>query len=160
MENAAKALSIAGAVLIGIMIIAVLLIMVNNIGDVHQKTEEEKRKEQIITFNKEYESYDKSLMRGTDVISVINRANNNNLKEAYDSEGNITNEFARIKTTLKIINEIIVYDNNRQPTTIMPANTYQIENYNMKINGTGNTYSKNLGDGIGIYTKVLENEED
>ena len=80
MENASKALAIAGSILLSIMIIATLLYMVNNIREVKNQEDEQLKQQQILEFNKEYESYEKNLMRGTDVITVINKANNSNLQ--------------------------------------------------------------------------------
>lgn len=153
MENASKALAIAGSILIGIMIIAVLILMVNNIGGVEQKSEEQKRQEQILAFNKEYESYVKTLMRGTDVVTVINKANNNNLKTAYDSAGNIVNQFAQITTILKIEFGDIA---DKDGKIVMYNGEYVIGNYNMKVNNKGNKYNKNTtGDGTEIYDAVI-----
>lgn len=78
MENATKALVIAGGVLIAILTIGLLTYMVRNISDVKRIDEETERIRQITEFNAEYSSFNKSLMRGTDVITVFNKAINHN----------------------------------------------------------------------------------
>ena len=78
MENASKALVIAGGVLIALMIIATLMYMVQNTASFSKSEEDQKRLEQITKFNLEYESFSKSIMRGTDVVTVANMAHNNN----------------------------------------------------------------------------------
>lgn len=84
MENASKALLMAGEILIAIIIIALLVFGYNNIRNLSSTNEESKKTEQLAAFNKEYESYNKKLLRGVDVISLINKASNNNKK--YENE--------------------------------------------------------------------------
>lgn len=89
MENASKALVMAGGVLIAIMVLATLMYMMQNTASYKTQTEEQQKIEQIAKFNKEYESYNKSLLRGTEVVTLINKAIANNAKyeeqdEIYD----------------------------------------------------------------------------
>ena len=78
MENAAKALLIAGGILIAIIILSMFLVMYNKMASL-QKTQEEKTKmEQIAAFNAEYEAYNKKLMYGADVITLYNKVSQNN----------------------------------------------------------------------------------
>ena len=57
----------------------------------NKKTAEEiEKQQQLASFNTEYESFQKSLMRGTDVISVVNKANNYNEKVEYEGKQVIT----------------------------------------------------------------------
>lgn len=108
MENAAKALTIAGGILIALMIIALLIYMVQTIGNVREQENVKQRQEQILAFNKEYESFDKTLMRGTDVITVINKANNNNSKNSDDPDMQINSAITITKSTIKIKNETVM----------------------------------------------------
>ena len=86
MENASKALLIAGGVLITIIIISVLVYVFNQFKSVPRTQEEVKQAEQLAEFNKKYESYNKKNMYGTDIITVINMARNNN--ETYRMDHN------------------------------------------------------------------------
>ena len=81
MENATKALLIAGGVLIAIIIITLLVRTYGNISNFQrqQLTQEEAR--QIAEFNSEYTQYENQYVYGTDVITVINKVNNYNQKE-------------------------------------------------------------------------------
>lgn len=80
MENASKALIIAGGILISILILSVLVYSFGNISQYFSSEEKVQQTEQLTTFNNQYESYNKKLLRGTDVISVINKAKDNNTK--------------------------------------------------------------------------------
>lgn len=97
MENASKALVIAGGVLIGIIILGLLIYMVNNLSSISTAQEKAKEAEQIAEFNKVYESYDKKKLRGSEVVSVINRAIDNNKK----------NNNSRIDVYVKIIKDLV-----------------------------------------------------
>ena len=66
MENASKALTMAAGVLIAILIIALIYVLINNISDLSQQDEQQLIAKQTATFNKDFESYDRKLMRGVD----------------------------------------------------------------------------------------------
>lgn len=77
MENASKALLMAGGILIAILIIAVLIRTYNNIS-IFQKTKlSEEEEQQLIAFNEQYTKYLGQYVYGTEVITVINKALDN-----------------------------------------------------------------------------------
>lgn len=84
MENASKALLMAGGIIIAVLIIALVVYMFNSSSSLKQNSEDVKLAEQIADFNQEYEAYNRKLMRGTDIISIINKVNSNN--EKYEDE--------------------------------------------------------------------------
>ena len=90
MENASKALLIAGGVLIALIIISMLLAMFNNISNLQKEQEEQTRIEQITAFNSEFEAYNKKVMYGTDVITLINKVAENNKKYSMNNDYKIT----------------------------------------------------------------------
>ena len=83
MENAAKALMMAGGILIAILLITVIVFMFTSMSSNAKTKEEIKFVEQLTIYNKEYESYNRKLLRGTDVVSLINKAISTNKK--YDN---------------------------------------------------------------------------
>ncbi len=85
MENASKALQIAGAILIAMLTIGLIIYLTNNISIIAKNREEQTKQKQILELNDNYESYNKKILYGADVLTVYNRAteNNNNLTEAY-----------------------------------------------------------------------------
>lgn len=77
MENASKALLMAGGILIAIIIIALLAHTFNNLS-IFQKTKlTEEEQEQLIAFNEQYTKYVGQYVYGTDVITVINKSLDN-----------------------------------------------------------------------------------
>lgn len=105
MENATKALLIASGTLMGVMLIALMMYFFRSLSpfeETRQKTEET---DQITAFNEEYTAYEKKLMYGVDLISVLNKAKSNN--EKYVAGTHVTgftygNEYlVNIEFTLK-----------------------------------------------------------
>lgn len=111
MENASKALLIAGGVLIAILILSVLVVTINIINS-NQKTQEEAlATEQLVKFNQKYEAYNKKALRGTDIIT---------LKSLAKSDGDIV----EIKTIDNNKIDIAVnLDNNK--TSIFKCNNVE-----------------------------------
>lgn len=91
MENAAKALTIAGGVLIAIIVIATLWYSFQQWGILPQAKADNEKISQEVEFNKEFESYNKQNLYGTDVITVINKAIANN--EKYGIEGDFDDPY-------------------------------------------------------------------
>jgi len=75
MENASKALLIAGGILLSILIVSIMLYMYTSIRNVSETETEVLKAEKLSEFNMQFESYNLKSMYGTDIISVINQAN-------------------------------------------------------------------------------------
>ncbi len=84
MENASKALVIAGGILIALMILSILVYVFISISDFEGAQDRNTLTKQLDEFNKSYEAYNKSRMYGVDVISVVNKATENNEKYPED----------------------------------------------------------------------------
>ena len=80
MENANKALIMAGATMLAVLVLSLVLITLSRIGALSAEKESEQQVEQIEKFNQEYEAYNKKLMYGVDVLSCLNKARSNNEK--------------------------------------------------------------------------------
>lgn len=78
MENASKALLIAGGILIAILVLAVVVTVSTSTSKLAQSQDEKKLAEQTAEFNRSFEAYNKKVMYGTDIISVVNKANDYN----------------------------------------------------------------------------------
>lgn len=109
MENASKALLIAGGVLIAILIISVLVVTINIINSNQKTREEALATEQLVEFNQKYEAYNKKALRGTDIITLMKMAIENNNKMEATNVGEqyfinvkliLKNEYKSTKTTI------------------------------------------------------------
>lgn len=86
MENASKALLMAGGVLIAIIILSLIVYIGTTTGRLAKAQDERTLAEQTEAFNKEYEAYYKKKMYGTDVITVVNKAIEYNQSLGTDDE--------------------------------------------------------------------------
>ena len=94
MENASKALVMAGSVLIALMIIGALILMFNNLFSYQQINQTDKRTDQTIEFNNQFETYNREEVRGSELYSLLNRAIDYNRKNLTEGTG-----FTTIKVT-------------------------------------------------------------
>lgn len=81
MENASKALMMAGAVLIAVLVISLLVIFFNNLRDLQGLEQGSEELEQIVEFNKQYEVYSRDVY-GSELLSIANKIVDYNHKQA------------------------------------------------------------------------------
>lgn len=98
MENATKALLIAAGIFFGLLILTLCIYMFSQISNYYNQTNEEKLKAEIVKFNSEYEKYASNDVRGTDLLSLINKVVDYNKREATDS----TQNYQRIEILVDI----------------------------------------------------------
>lgn len=72
MENASKALIIAGGVLLSLLVIGTLVFMANQLSDLRQTEEDAQAEERLEEFYRELESYTEDNMRGNEILSLAN----------------------------------------------------------------------------------------
>lgn len=91
MENATKALSIAGGMILAILVISLVVYGWNKITNYQKVQEATQTTQQITKFNKEFESYNKGVVRGYQLISLANLVNDTNTQysavEGYKQMG-------------------------------------------------------------------------
>ncbi|MBQ2938367.1 MAG: hypothetical protein IJE05_05800 [Clostridia bacterium] len=89
MENASKALVMAGGILIAILVIGALLLMVNQIGDYEKAQTSNVKDSQLAQFNYDFERYtDDNGITGADIITIINKVVDFNKKEGVSNSVN------------------------------------------------------------------------
>ena len=82
MENASKALVMAGGILIALLVVGALMLMINQVS-YYQKSESTSEKaQQQAEFNKEYVQFTYGDVKGYELISLVNKVINYNSKEA------------------------------------------------------------------------------
>lgn len=74
MENAVKALLIAGGIFFAILILSLIVYMSTATTRMAEAQEQKKVIEELESFNKNYEAYNKKRMYGADIITVVNKA--------------------------------------------------------------------------------------
>ena len=98
MENATKALLIAAGVLLAVMILSLVAFVYNQMSDYYQNRSNDAVKEQAEAFNKEYEAYHRDKVRGSDIISLMNKIVDYNKRYA-EEQG-----YKKINITIDIVN--------------------------------------------------------
>ena len=73
MENASKALIMAGSILIAVMTIGALMFMFDNISGVEKQKDQNAEIEATLEFNRQFEAFDMAGLRGSDLLTVINK---------------------------------------------------------------------------------------
>jgi len=104
MENASKALIIAGGVLIAMITISVFYYMYGHISEFSHVIQDDTVEEERRAFNESFTAYQKKLMYGSDVISVINKAVDNNKR--YNVENESDNGYY-VDVSFTLIDELI-----------------------------------------------------
>ena len=97
MENASKALLMAGGILLALIVVSGLILMWSQISAFYADNSGQGKEEQIIKFNQEFATYDRQNVRGSDLISLVNKVvSYNEKKDNYNDNVQIE------KITIKI----------------------------------------------------------
>ena len=86
MENASKALIIAGGVLISLLVISLLVLTFNGISNYQKSLQSQEATEQAVDFNKNFEGYNRKTVYGSDIISIANLVVDYNTQEADEKD--------------------------------------------------------------------------
>ena len=73
MENASRALIMAASVLIGIVIISAFILMMSNLTSYQESSYSSTLSSQIAEFNNQFTTYARDNIRGSDMISLMNK---------------------------------------------------------------------------------------
>lgn len=84
MENASKALIMAGGILIALLIISLLVMFYDDIQETMNSQSKSDLVEQIAEFNKQYDVYYRDNLHGNDILSLANMVNDYNKREAKE----------------------------------------------------------------------------
>jgi type II secretory pathway pseudopilin PulG len=139
MENATKALLIAAGIMLAIMIISLLLVGYNQISAYYTAKHEEKEIEQLADFNKVFQNYNREKIRGTDMLSLMNRIIDYNERLSYDDG----KQYPRIQVTIDLQGHIdefqyrgdtrtsIFYDKTRNEVITNKLGSDRVEDKNL-----------------------------
>ena len=163
MENASKALLIAGGVLIAILIVSVLVVTLNIVNSNQKTREKALATEQLAEFNQKYEAYNKKALRGTDIITLMKMAIENNNNASSDNPyyinvvidlGSEKIEDSSIRTVILDKDKEVISDETKRNSSSL-AGTSKIElgtwtgNVTYKPNGkVVNFFSTNSTDSV------------
>jgi len=101
MENASKALLIAAGIFLAVLLISLLVGLYNQISEFYAQQHDLVEMEQTQKFNARFENYNRDDIRGSDLISLMNRVIDYNATESY-FEGT---GYERIKVTITLVKD-------------------------------------------------------
>lgn len=87
MENASKALLIAGGTLIALLIIATLVLTISKLGENKRSESLNGKDTQLADFNRDFDRYAENSITGTDIVSLIYKINDYNIKRENVENG-------------------------------------------------------------------------
>lgn len=87
MENASKALIMAGSVLISLLIIGALLLMFNNLSSYQETDAQSTIETEVLEFNSQYETYNRENVRGSDLYSLLSKVIDYNKRKSTKGDG-------------------------------------------------------------------------
>lgn len=106
MENASKALIIAGGILITVLILGSLALLFTNIQVYQNDSDSSKKQSQIGEFNNQYEPYNKSDITLAELKTVYNKiVSNNKQYPEYEIHTNIQEVYENIAENFKELPE-------------------------------------------------------
>lgn len=150
MENASKALIMAGSVLIALMIIGALILTFSNLTAYQETNTRTTRSTQMAEFNSQYETYNRKDVRGSDLYSLLNKAIDYNRRESTagtnwaDKGQEIAYEPMVIEFTINK-SELVAPDG---ASRLFTTNTYTVSG---KSNDFGNKVKDEIDDLEGEY---------
>lgn len=157
MENATKALEMAGSVLIGVLILGCIVFTYSKISEMKKDEQTSKRVEQAVDFNKDYDAYNRDDLYGSDMFSVANMIENYNIKEA---DGKSYKEIEiKIIVTTQIRNAEFFNKSNYDVESINDAYadlTNAIRNVNTEFFGKKVSYWSNFGTSTRLDAQLLQ----
>ena len=104
MENASKALLIAGGILVSILVITVFIYMITRISEFRRSNEDLARIENVSEFNKRFTNYQREKVYGYELISLANRVADYNFRRSnYIAK----KEGVSVGTVSNIINDLL-----------------------------------------------------
>ena len=166
MENASRALIMAASVLIGIVIISAFILMLNNLGGYQQTSSQATLNAQVTEFNNQFTTYARNGLRGSDMISLINKVIDYNNRKSADGYTELKliitgfDDFIKQKLRFETDgNNQLITASNYDQTTISNIVTVpkQIENkYDEKYAKQLAAEITNIRDVIRDYSSVLE----
>lgn len=154
MENASKALIIAGSVLLSILIIGSLVFMFNTLSNLKSTEASSADAQKLAEYNSQIETFNRKGIYGSEVLSLANLIDDYNKRQA-DLKG-----YVAIK--LEVITKQIYGDNVTMQTSYIQDNGYKllIEDFNKLENIVNQAKNvKRYGKTIEQYYNMRENEK-
>lgn len=120
MENASNALKIAAGILISLLIVSLLVYGITVLRKYQNTSDEVKRVEQIQKFNQNFESYNKKVVSGYQMVSLANLTRDINQRYSSDVGFKPVNIYLKLQKA----NGILPGSSNEKKVTIGKEKNY------------------------------------
>lgn len=149
MENASKALIMAGGILIAVVLISALYILFTQIGGVYSQEAESLTIEQLEEYNRRFATYNNiSGLYGSELLSLANLVHDYNNRLLYGEDPN--SDFYKE-------NEILIYVTINNPILAVYADDGTVIYQGLAARKNANIeYIKNYNDGIEARIATME----
>ena len=157
MENAVRALKIAGAILISVLVLSLFVFFYDKLSSYYNNEHELKAIQDVTEFNKQFANYNKNNIRGNDMLSLINSVIDYNERQAYDS----SKKYPRMVLTINISDVTqFQYDTNKYGAYSYDYNysVLSVDFSNKKYNTIKNTISNDVSHCHGTSEKDADKE--
>lgn len=155
MENASKALIMAGGILIALLIIGLLVIFYNNLVDLQSIDQSNSDVESITEFNKKYEVYERNIY-GSEILSLANLVDDYNKRESNNKGYTKLELYVTFETT---INETYFKKNKtytaRQICQIVEQIKSEVDKYSSREKKDGHIFYNKKANKISRTTAQL-----
>ncbi len=143
MENASRALIMAGSVLIALMIIGALMLMFGNLTSYQETDTQGTRSAQIAEFNQQFETYNRDDVRGSDLYSSLNKVIDYNRRQSWEGVGESGEEIRYEPMTITFTVEQIELSADRITNRLFKKDSYTVSK---NVNTFENTIKQTIDD--------------
>lgn len=152
MENASKALIMAGGILIAILVIGALMLMFNQIGSYEKAQTSNVKNSQLAQFNMDFERYtDDNGITGADLVSLANKIIDYNKKTGVSNSVNYDIKMSLEVSNMEKFRELFGYSKDADALFKKDKYTIDISNNSNDLKKALDTF--NNAD-IGLLNKV------
>lgn len=102
MENASKALLIAGGILILIILVSLILIVRNNVTNFYASQDELQMTTDRAKFNEQFTRYNRDDVEGYELVSLVNKVVDYNERVSYATSGTNDNQAEPIQLKISL----------------------------------------------------------
>ena len=125
MENAVKALQIAASVLIALIILGFVVYGYNNLSKAKQAEQDRIKIEQANDFNKIFESYNKETLQGSQLMSLVNKVDDNNKKYNLEIANGPEDKYHEVQISITFVHEYFHDSANHITPGRYPVNSHE-----------------------------------
>lgn len=127
MENASKALLMAGGILIALLVVGALLLMFNQLSSYQRSNSDDLRDVQLVEFNKQFEQYTYTDIKGYELLSLINKVIDSNENSGLINTINYDQKITIEIKGLNVFNEKYAYTDQTAKDKLFQADSYIIQ---------------------------------